>query len=477
MEQTRLDTLLLCALLAVSLLLRLPYVGTERLWPDEALYARIARDFIADPATILQPAAYSDHLPIVPVFLSLGLLFANNLAGLRTMTLLLNLLGIFATYQLGRRIAGSFVGLCAALFLAVNVGYFCHSQLILIDGPFTVAQLGLALALLNVRAEAGWDRHDLRVGLIATGLAALKWYAPLMIAPVLLAYYMVACRDLALVPRLRKLLLPASCLAAFSVPYLAWKLRLLGQHGGISSYFQQPATYYLQIMATFVGGPVSLGVVLVGAFFLLRQAPRVRVLIGAVIVVGLVVMSLAPERDERYIQPILPFLGILFALGAKSAVDTLVREKAYRAGARAVAIGLVCLQFIPFLQQKDRTSLADSYTGFLEAGQVVRGLATPDALILAGSLRAMKYAVGREQEGRVAGLPPTLEGLRSVTQRHRGRIILETDCWEYTQPAWLYPWSRAKLERLESAGFREGALIQRSVSGTVEPVVLVFIRD
>jgi len=471
------DLLLLVFLLLASLLIRLPYVFTERLWPDEAFYAQIARDFLAHPATLLSADAYAEHLPIVPVLLSIGLVFMKGLAGLRTMTLLTNLVGIFATYKLGEKIAGGFAGICAALFLAVNIGYLHHSHLILIDGPFAVAHIGLGLALANVRSTPGWDRHDLAVGLIATGLAAMKWYGALMIGPIVVAYYLAACRDLGWLARLKKLLLPALCLTIFAAPYLIWKMDYLRQHGGIVSYFQRPAIYYLLTAPTFVGGPASLCAILVGGFFLLRQAPRVQALIVAVVVVELVVMSLAPEKDGRYILPILPFLGLAYALGIAGIVDTLVKKKAHRGWARAAAIGLLSLQFIPFIQHKDQTPLNTTYTGFVEAGESVRREGGPDAAILAGSVRAMRYAAGPALASRIESLPPTVAGLTALMDRHRGRIVLETDRWEYTQPAWLFPWSDAKIESLQSRGFRIATLVRRPVEGQILPVVVVMTRD
>lgn len=477
-NEGRSSALLLSAVLLVSLLFRIPVLSTERLWPDEALYAQIARDFIADPASILRTEAYSEHLPIVVVLLSLGLVFTNSLAGLRVMTLLINLLGILATYKLGEKIAGPFVGLCAAVFIAVNVGYFHHSHLILIDGPFAVAHVGLALALLNVRAEPRWDRRDLVVGLTAIGVALLKWYAALMIGPIVILYYLVACKDLPLIQRLKKLLLPLSCLAIVAAPYLLWKAEVLRQQGGVVSYFQRPAFYYLLTAPTFVGGVLSLCVVLVGAFFLFRQAaPRIQALVAAVIVVELAVMSLAPEKDGRYILPVLPFVAFVYALGIDGLINALVKKKALRAGAHMVVLGLLSLQFIPFFLNANRTYLTTIYTGFTEAGEAMRGLVSPDAMILAGSVRAMRYAGGREHAHRVRELPPTIEGLRTLVQQHRGRIILETDRWEYTQPSWVFPWSNAKVESLGAIGFRQAALISRPVGSQVQPVILVLARD
>lgn len=468
--------LILAAILFVALLPRIPYLGTERLWPDEALYARIARGFVADPASLLRREAYLEHLPIVPVILSLGLFFSNSLAGLRLVTLAVNLLGIFATYRLGERIGGPFAGLCAALFLTLNIGYLHHSHLILIDGAFAVAHAGLALALLGVKDQPGWDRHDLLVGVAAVGLAAIKWYAALMVLPIVALYYLAAGGRLAVTGRLQKVLLPVLCLALFAVPYLIWKAEVLREQGGVAAYFQRPALYYLATAPGFVGGWLALSLVLVGGYFLFRQPARVRALLGAFLVVELVAMSLAPEKDGRYILPTLPFLAVLYALGCGGLLER-VAKRAPRGRAQLAAIGILSLQIIPFFVQQGRTHLTSTYTGFLEAGDAVRTLAGPDALILAGSVRAMKYAAGRGLEDRIQALPGSVDDLRSVLRGHRGRVVLETDRWEYTQPAWIYPWSEAKGESLRSAGFRQAVLVRRSVGGHVEPVVVVMTRD
>jgi 4-amino-4-deoxy-L-arabinose transferase-like glycosyltransferase len=471
------DAIVLAALLLLSLAIRIPYLFTERLWPDEALYATIARDFVASPASLLRVDPLAEHLPLLPVLLSPGLVLANDLAGLRVMTLLINLLGIVATWRLGVRVAGPFVGLCAALFMALNAGYLHHSHLILIDGAYAVAHVGLALALLNVRAGPGWDRHDLWVGLAATGVALLKWYGVLMVGPIVAIYYLIASRELPLVQRLRKLLLPALCLAIGVGPYLAARLAYLGEQGGVVSYFHRPAAYYLLTAPRFVGGPLALCLVLAGGIFLPRRPPGVRALIAASILVVFAVMSLAPERDGRYLLPALPFLAVLYGLGVAGLIETLARTRARHGAARAVALGALSLQFIPLAMDKDRTPINRTYTGFMEAGETVRALATPDAMILAGSVRAMRLAAGRERAPNVRPLPPTPEALRATLRSHPGRVVLETDRWEFTQPGWLFPWSDARIESLEATGLRRAALVRRVVEGQNVPVVLVLTRD
>jgi hypothetical protein len=173
----------------------------------------------------------------------------------------------------------------------------------------------------------------------------------------------------------------------------------------------------------------------------------------------------------------LPFVAVVYALGISGVIGALVKQKARRAHTQVVVLGLLSLQFIPFFLNQSRTHLTTTYTGFMEAGDAMRQLAGPDAMILAGSVRAMRFAGGREQADRVRELPSTLEGLRALVQDHRGRVLLETDRWEYTQPGWIHPWSEAKIESLQSLGFRQAAIVRRPVAGQALPVVLVLARD
>lgn len=477
LEGGRVAGALLGAILLVSLLLRLPSLHTDRLWPDEALYAAIVRDLIADPASLLRPEAYREHLPVVPLTLAPGALPGWGLAGMRGMTLLINLAGILLTFRLGRRVAGTHAGLCAALFLAVNPGYLHHSHLLLIDGPFAVGMLGLALALGSVRAQPRADRHDLVAGLAAVGVAAMKWYAALLVGPILGLHYWVACRGLPAAQRLRKLLLPAGCLALFAAPYLLWKGGVLADQGGVPSYFDRPALHYLWTAPAFAGGWAALLLVLLGAARLGRPAPAHRALIAGPPLVVVAVMSLAPEKDGRYLLPALPFLAVLAALGVTAAVAWLARPLGSRGRAQALALALLALGFVPLVLARDRSPLHATYTGLVEAGEAVRRLAGPDDLILAGSVRAMRYAAGRERADRVRPLPATREELRELLARHPGRVVVETDRWEFTQPAWLFPWSDAGIESLEATGLRQAARVRRPVAGQWVPVALVLVRD
>jgi 4-amino-4-deoxy-L-arabinose transferase-like glycosyltransferase len=92
----------------------------------------------------------------------------HSLSSLRIGILVLGLVGLVATYLVGRLVAGDLAGLAAVLLVATSWHYLHQSAILQADGPaVAIGMLALALALGAVRADA-----RLRDALaVASGLA------------------------------------------------------------------------------------------------------------------------------------------------------------------------------------------------------------------------------------------------------------------------------------------------------------------
>jgi 4-amino-4-deoxy-L-arabinose transferase-like glycosyltransferase len=92
----------------------------------------------------------------------------HSLSSLRIGILVLGLVGLVATYVVGRLLAGGLAGLAAVLLVATSWHYLHQSAILQADGPaVAISMLALALALGAVRAD-GRLRDALAVG---SGLA------------------------------------------------------------------------------------------------------------------------------------------------------------------------------------------------------------------------------------------------------------------------------------------------------------------
>ncbi len=444
-------------ILILSFIARLPCLFIERLWPDEALYLTFVQWFLNDPSSIFRTVILSGHPPLFPIILSLGRYFAPDMAGFHAITVLINLSGIVLVFELARRSSGLFSGALGAVFLAVNVIYYQHAGLILIDGLLTVAYLSLAIALLNARLSGDLTDKRTLAGISAAAIfvCLCKGYGVFLVLPVLVLYFFIAFQDLKIVDRARSLgitcffgLLPLLPLFILSVDFLRTT-------GGPGVCFNQPAGYYPLIFNVLPGGPLQLVSFVLGIYFL-AALPGIRSLFYIMLIVPLAVMSFGAEKDIRYILPVVPLLAIIGGLGVKGVVDLCVRDPGHRRVVKWVVLLASLLLFVPFFQHKDEFLSDRGYTGYGEAGSWIRSHVAPQDIIFAGSRRQMRYVTGigfGEDGGRIFPVRMPREQFHPVrTQRVASYLVV--DRWEFFhQPDWLYPFDDIKKAALEKAGF------------------------
>ena len=110
-------------LLVISAVVRFKYMFTERLWPDEALYAWNASRVFTHPFMNFSAEVNEYHPPLFSILLSVGNFFRPGLAGYQMISLIVGLLAIYVVYYVGEKVHSSFVGTLAAFALAFNFLY------------------------------------------------------------------------------------------------------------------------------------------------------------------------------------------------------------------------------------------------------------------------------------------------------------------------------------------------------------------
>lgn len=448
-----------------ALFTRLGLIVTERLWPDEALYASYAAQIFTSPWFIFSSEVNTHHSALFPSILALGHFFQNSLIGDRIMVASFNFLTILAVFWLGKRMFGVFAGGIAALIMAGNSFYLIQSNLILIDGPLAMGHVFFAMAVW-VFISTGRKRAGILAGLLGILLVFLKWYAAFLIIPWFVITFLWSRRVTQ--QKMKDLYVPLGMILLVFIPYVFFKVIPVLKSGGPATFFPSPFWYYFIHFQDLIGGAAMTIIFLASFFFLLEGDVRKQALLIPWVIVELAVLSLVSQKDLRYILPLLPCVVIVMGAGIASAVDILFKKEALRDAARCAVAVIFLVPVLTLAHQPMAWSINHNYLGFLEAGEVIKTLDDGKAVVLAGSIRALRFASGiREKEfgGRLEALPKTLQELKERVSLARTKIILEVDIWEYIQPAWVYPVTSEKLEAIRTLGFIERKAIVRRVSG------------
>jgi 4-amino-4-deoxy-L-arabinose transferase-like glycosyltransferase len=140
-----------------------------------------------------------------------------------------------------------------------------------------------------------------------------------------------------------------------------------------------------------LGGGFLTVLFFVGCFYLIRGGYRAKGPIFLWILVPLVVFSCVAEKDGRYLLPVLPAVALVSAMAIVGLRDAFFKTATVRRVIFLMAIFLIFM--LGMWTTKDMYShhLYRHYSGFQEAGDLVRQRARPGDLVLAGSVRAMRF--------------------------------------------------------------------------------------
>lgn len=442
--------------------LRFQYVFIERLWPDEALYAWCGQRIFSHPSLLFSKEIIEFHPPLFSLLLALGHFFLPSEEACRSVSIILNLIGIIAIYRLGIQISNRFLGLFCAVTLTFNYLYFISATHILIDGPLCVFLIFLLLVLNKAVEDQRACRYDVSIGLIGSAMVLLKWSGTLVI-PFLGICYLLAFQEIAWTQRLRKAATSLGIILFTTLLLLINNQIQLGRFlPDISAlqglYFIKSMGYYTANLNSIVSIPSLLPFFLYGIFIAFMKKEHRYSLLWICFLIFFAAISITPEKDLRYSAIILPSILIITGLGLMESLKRLFIDQRRIILAQIVSLGFIFI-FCGQTYLSTKVYLQkhiNAYVGFKEAGLWVKGHVTEETLVVASSARAIRYYSNinfREFGGNLSQLPANKDEFERIVIDTKAPILLVLDRWEWTQPEWIYPLDEEKMKYLENLGF------------------------
>ena len=473
---------IMCVLLSA-----IPKVFIESLWPDEALYAWLAKNSTFSFHVLFSKEFIERQPPLFSFILSLAhVIPAFSDMALRSITILLGVGGVIASFYVGRWIGGSdFVAAICAIGVGFSWSYLNIMPRVLADCTLMLFFLLFMLSLFRALKCKSWYGHA-NVGFWGMGLLLLKWSGILCLPIMLLCYR----GQPDLVVRRRGWLPTGMILITLFLLLLNNFLRLGTVLPNLSALqgviYIGPPWIYLQNFNFISPYPLASFFIFAGIYLLWKNQHPHRGMIAIWFLLTFLSVSFAGEKDFRYAFLFLPsatiLMGIVFEHMIVTFSKTVQSQRLWKVGfcASFIVIGSISAQAFSV------NSIDFGYVGFREAGEYISSIMTPSSIVFAESDRVIRYYSGvqyKEYGGRLAVLPRSLEGLKNSRTLNGGPVVLVVDRWEYTQPGWAYPLTRGKLRKIETAGFQLVKTINKSlpyadgdhVQMLLEPVVWIFV--
>ena len=473
--------------MVAAVLVRLPFLGADRMWPDEALYAWYARQIFLHPQFLFSGEISQFHPPLFAFLMSLGhFLFSSEMA-CRVVVMLINILGVAGVFFLGNKIKGPFVGCAAAILLSFNPLYLNQSFHILIDGAMC---LGIVLVLLSLTDIS--SPRMLRVCLSACALVLLKWPGALVI-PFLIFYFGLTAQGSTFVSRVGKGKVPIIAGVVLAAILLLINGLKFGHFlpdtsalGGI--YLAKPFWYYVSKFHNIIMAVFLIPFFIYGLYLsLFRQESR-GLAAALWFLIYLAAISWTSEKDLRYALPLLPSIMLLSVLGLDVLLGKIVRDVNLQNAVKIAVLILLGLFFVLQFPKISRflTTDASQFSGYRETGHLIQEhfKTDPQAMVVTTSVRAVQYYAdinASDNLKRIVSTPQTKEAFLGFVKAAPQSLVVVVDYWERTQPAWIFPVTPEVLMTFKEAGFDGPKEIQKEVvqkDGTkrLKTVQWIFIR-
>ncbi len=299
------------------------------------------------------------------------------LAG-RALTVCCGVATVVATWRLGRDVGGRPAGFAAALFMAAAPFAVQDSHYVKHDVPTTLAITAAMLAILRLSdaapsARRGWLWLAGGLAGIAT---SMHYYAVFLGVPLAIAV-VLAWREARWSVRAARVAASAGVAAAAFVlgspfllaePLTAWRdiranRRIVMDRAVEATHaFGSAGAYLTMLWNDAMGWPVCL-LAIAGAVVLVRRAPLRALLFASFPVVFFLFIS-NTVAATRYLNPVLPFLAVLAAIGAVTGTSIVRRgrpgtiDAAVIAAAAAVPGLVMSWHLGTFFRQTDTRSEA-----------------------------------------------------------------------------------------------------------------------
>ncbi len=478
----------LTALLCAFFLTCIPFLFTEKMGSDEALYAWCAQQIAHRPSMIFSALALEFHPPLFPALLALGkiaLPFPDDIS-FRFMSLSLSLLGIFLIYRLGVRLAGRFVGCFCALILAFNYNYLLSATEIMSDS------LVFVLFLSRISVKSSLLQH-LFVGIIASMIFLAK-ISSVIIIPFVGIYYLYLFRHEDIRMKL-KVLIPVGVTGAFSFGYFLFRALRFSEivpnsdllvSGGVRPF---SFWYYILNIHNLLIYPFLVPLFLFGIYYLATTQYRYRFLILSHMAILILLISIPPLKYMRYTLIVMPSIMMVAAIGLNELPKRFIKKQRQLVLFKVFSIIIGCVvitAFYPRMVERLSISFSTS-TGLAEAGQWIKSNTDPDTLVISQNLRPTRYYSGIEERrfgGWLVLLPLQKVDFEKLLKEFPQRILLQVDLWNESNPSDFSPFWRPEREEeyFRKNGFilvkivRRKVYSQENLEGAVVPVVKIYER-
>ncbi|MFA5260235.1 MAG: glycosyltransferase family 39 protein [Candidatus Omnitrophota bacterium] len=417
--------------------IKLKYLMTDNLWPDEALYAWQGEKIFENPLFIF--SKNFSYPSLLPVLLSFGNFLPHPLFFYKLFSLFTSLLGLAAIYQLGALISNPALGLYAAILLGANTIYYTVTTKILLDGPLTVCVIYIALFLIKTHVSPSW-KNAVFLTVFCSAAVLIK----IPIAMLLLPWLAVTALSFTLDKRrhgLPRIVTPLIVTLLVSVFYLLRNILIAGQPFSSltalsGKYFihKDPFCYlrnYLILLPN-----TFLPLVLLGLAGLMKKEREiVVVLLSWLIWLGLI--SFIPEKVPRYFLPVIPCFILLSGIGIETAVKLLIPAKRQAqnivTACWVLLIGATLTITPPEKRIPSIKEQLHAFTGLREAGAWLAENVKKDTVVISSSIRSLRYFSGiefKEDSGHLVPLPATRTGWEHLLAENPGPLILEYSRWQ-----------------------------------------------
>ncbi len=446
------------AVLITALTMRLPFVFQESLWNDEAVYMWMGEQIVKNPLFVLSKhPAINSYGYVISILTAVFTPLFGAFAASRVATLAVSLAGVLYVFLLGEELTNEWGGTAASMLLATNPQHVFFSVRSLTDVYLATAITAFAYYAVK------YDRTRKAGVFLAASLvfAVISRIAGILLIPIAGAVLLEP------IYRTKKIkegeVVAGALMVGFVIALMVANLLRFGsplsftpgRTGGLfqGMIFTGSRTYYMEAAPFLYTLPAAV-LSLVGGYLALSKK-------WVVPVTALVYFSwfslLIGEKVPRYVLQTIPLVVVLAAFGLFEIVKKLNLDRRWVA-----ALALVALTTIPSAKALAQ-SKQYSYTGLQELGEKVGELDSQYRFnrIYAQSMRQIRAFSGIEYVGDGGKLHPLPKDVKNIA--NESGILLQLDVWEYTAPAWAYPLTQEKLNRLLAMNFTITHIVQREV--------------
>ncbi|MBR9689344.1 MAG: hypothetical protein GOV01_00395 [Candidatus Altiarchaeota archaeon] len=453
------EHLILAAVMLSALFIRIPYVFQESVWNDETVYMWMGYRILENPLFV-----FSDHLATnsygytISIMTAVLSIVTSTFYASRIATMIAALAGIWFTYLLGKELTNEWGGLAAATLLSVNPFHAFFSVRSLTD-----VYLASAVSLFAYSATKFYKGGSGKLFGASFIITVLSKVAGILLIPVFFFIWgLRAIKDKSVDKESLSALVVAGGFILLLVlqNWLSFGSPLSFTPGRTSilltgSIFTGDQSFYLNVVSSLYTLPLFL-LSAVGIYFSFKD----KKVLGTSLpffVFFLWFSLIIGEKVPRYVLQTIPLVIVL----AIYVVFRIVNELKLPPQSILIVLLLVPSMYAPL--NDFVISKSDSYTGFIELGEVVSELDVTQnfSKIYAQStrqIRAFSMIEYGPEEGKLYLVPKDLSEFENETN-----ILVQLDIWEYTGPSWAYPLTQEKLNAILFQNFSILHIVEREI--------------